>query len=218
MAQTRYQDLKAQYDLVKKGANDTNAAATSLNAGLLKSLNVEKLTIETNISELANRYGPKHPKMIEKRAELAEIETKINQQIEKSKQALKNDLSVAKAQLDDIEETIATATGQNNTDNSAMIQLRELEREANTSRNILKSFLEKYKRRPIKTHSKNRVCALSPMPASLRTLPHRIKNLFWHLVFSYRQSWLLPLFSSAKNSLTNSEPPKIWNGRLGFRA
>lgn len=149
MAQKEYSDIKAQLSQIQKSNGSAIAVDTvsnSINASLLKNLNLEKLTIETEISELSNRYGPKHPTMIKKKTELKEVQTRIDTQVSKAKNIVRNELNVAKERLDEIDNIISEATGQSNADGNAMIQLRELEREALTSRNILKTFLEKYKR------------------------------------------------------------------------
>ncbi len=146
-AKTKYLDLKNQLKQANKsGSVDTKETFNSINSSLIKNLNVEKLTLETSISELSSRYGYRHPTMIKKQAELAEIKNKINQQIQVSKNSLKSELAIAKAHLGEIEKIIKQTTSQSNLDNSAMITLRELEREATASNNILKTFLEKYKR------------------------------------------------------------------------
>ena len=148
-AKANYLNLKtqvAQMNKNKEATFDTKASFNSINSNLIKNLSIERLALETNISELSNRYGPKHPVMIEKQAELAEIKNKIDQQAQISKQSLKNDLAIAKAQMNEIEKNIKRAAEQTNVDNNAMITLRELEREAAASNAILKTFLEKYKR------------------------------------------------------------------------
>lgn len=146
-AKTNYLDLKNQFQQVQKGGGvDKRANYNSINSSLIKNLNVEKIALETSISELSSRYGPKHPTMIKKQAELTEIKNRINQQIQISKDSLKSELAIAKAQLNEIEKSIKQATDKSNLDNSAMITLRELERETATSNNILKTLLEKYKR------------------------------------------------------------------------
>ena len=144
-----YNQFKAELKQLKKSpSSEMSMNISSVNGTLVKTLNLEKITLETSISELSSRYGPKHPLMIEKRDELNEINKRIKQQASSVKTILKQDLqlkvNLAKEKLNALEKEKEIATGENIKNNSVLITLRELNREVQASQNTLQSFLEEY--------------------------------------------------------------------------
>ncbi len=152
-AEEDYLQIKSQLNEIQKSKDNIltiRIAPNILDTALVKDLNKQKLDIETDISELSSRYGPKHPTMIEKRDELEKINQKINEKVAQSIQALKSKVSSAKSQLNDIDRQISTATTKSNKDNVAVLKLRTLEREVETAHNALDTFYKKYKN-PVNT-------------------------------------------------------------------
>lgn len=148
-AQTRYLDAKVRYQQAARLTGDvdnTSAMSKVVNAGLMKELELQQIRLKSEISELSNRYGPKHPAMANKKTELVELQAKINEELAKAKKTLKSDLNIAKARVDEIQKDIDSFAVEVNDSGDALITLRELEREAEASKMVLKTFLETYKK------------------------------------------------------------------------
>lgn len=121
------------------------AAIRLLDSQILTQLRNQELAAQQTISELSVEYGPKHPRMLQARAELEQIEQRIIAEIDKIAISLQSDLDFARARERSLEASLSeaeTATGEQNRE---AIQLRALEREAQASRALYETFLEQFK-------------------------------------------------------------------------
>src|SRR5919106_889215 len=83
-------------------------------------------------AQLAQEYGPRHPKLLQARAEKQKVTDKIHQEVQ-------NIIGALEASLDDAKQNVAL--GQR-----AEVHLNELEREAETTSTLYKALLERYKK------------------------------------------------------------------------
>lgn len=136
--------LKSVQELVgnKKGIE---SIADVLSSDLIQRLNEQEATVRRKIAELSNRYGPRHPNMINAQAELKDIREKLDEEAQKIVAGLKNSVNVARARVQSLEKELARLEDQAGIGNQSMITLRQLEREAAASRSLLESFLDRYK-------------------------------------------------------------------------
>jgi len=141
-AERKYLDAK----LRMQQATKNSATANNTNAALVKQLELDRIRLKAEQNELANRYGAKHPAMTNKNAEIVELDKKINEEFGKVRESLKNEVSIARARVEDIKKDLKEATSQQREDGGAMITLRELEREAKATQMVLKTFIETYKK------------------------------------------------------------------------
>ncbi|MEM9683256.1 MAG: polysaccharide biosynthesis tyrosine autokinase [Pseudomonadota bacterium] len=92
-------------------------------------------------SDLATRYGDKHPKMIKVRAELRDMQSKIKDEINKVVEGLSNEVAVARAKLAALKGGLGKLENDAIDMNQQEIKLRELEREASSKRELHQTFL-----------------------------------------------------------------------------
>jgi len=152
-AQAKYLDAKIKLEQSQRASgriDNLSAMQKFTNAGLVKDLELQKVKLSAELSELSNRYGDKHPTMVNKQDELRELERKIDQEFNKATRVLRNDLNIAKARVSELEKEITEAekdiTQQVTHNGDALVVLRELERESEASQMVLKTFLETYKK------------------------------------------------------------------------
>lgn len=126
-------------------AKGKGAAADVLSSPLILSLRQQRAEVKRREAELATRYGAKHPKMVNVKAELRDLSIAISGEVGKIVAGLENDVAVAVAR----EETLAaelTGLEDRSVDLSrASVGLRQLEREAEASRRIYENFLARWK-------------------------------------------------------------------------
>ena len=96
-------------------------------------------------AELATRYGPKHPQMINVKAELRDIGAAIAVELRKRVAALANDAEVARARETALTLALSDVEDRSVDLNRASVGLRQLEREADASRRIYEDVLARYK-------------------------------------------------------------------------
>jgi capsular exopolysaccharide synthesis family protein len=78
------------------------------------------------------------------RAERADIEQQISREIQRISVNLGNEVSVARARLATLQDSLHSATGGLANNSEASVRMRELEREATASRQVYESYLQRY--------------------------------------------------------------------------
>ncbi len=140
-AEARLQDMKS-------GAIDSAGAdsADVMNARLVQDLKKTETDLLRRKADLSSRYGPKHPAMININAELADLRANLRAESAKVAGTLEAELEIAQARVDSLQKTLNELQNTKRGENQDMIALRELEREAESTRLIYDNFLNTYKR------------------------------------------------------------------------
>ncbi len=108
-------------------------------------LRSQESEVQRRSSELAVEYGPKHPRMLQVNAELADVRARIGEEIRKVVLGLENEVEVARTREASLEESLREAESQTGAQNREAIQLRALEREAAANRTLFETFLNRFK-------------------------------------------------------------------------
>lgn len=144
-----YAILESQLAQLSKGDNkDVITALNSnvINTNFMQKLQTEKIRLETSLSELSNRYGPKHPAIIKTKSELMNTSQAIDKEFSNAKSVLKKQLSVVKARAKEMEKNIENGGPTDNVLKPEEITyLKGLEREAESLRLVLRDFAESYR-------------------------------------------------------------------------
>ncbi len=151
MAQARAAEAEARLSNLQGDLEDSGVAAADssiaevLNNDLIQRLREQESQLQRQVAVLAQRYGPKHPKMIELRAEIADLRGDVEIEVAKVIASLRGEVEIAKSQ----ERTLMAAQrrleqGLSNI-NAREIDLRELEREAEANRALMEAFLGRFK-------------------------------------------------------------------------
>ncbi len=147
-ARTELARVQAKYNQVKKLADKKVAADTlgeGLDSKLIESLREKQSELLRKRAELATRYGPKHPTMMNVEAEIADTISSIAVEARKVINNISADVEVAKARVEALEENLEGLKAKSFELNRAQVKLRELEREATANRVLLETFLARFK-------------------------------------------------------------------------
>jgi succinoglycan biosynthesis transport protein ExoP len=120
-------------------------SGVALNSPLLQQLREEQAQLLQRQAQLATRYKPEHPTMVNLRAELQDVAHKIQEETAKAVAVLQSDVAVARAREAALRETMAKLQQSTDQQDQASIQLRELEREAEANKVLYENFLSKFK-------------------------------------------------------------------------
>ncbi len=137
--------LRQVRQLTQQGEAGAEAAMRLLDSDVLSQLRTQELAVQQELSELAAEYGPKHPRMLQARAEFEQIQQRIDEELGKIETSLQSDLEFARAREDSLEASLRQSQQATSEQNRESIQLRALEREATASRTLFETFLEKFK-------------------------------------------------------------------------
>ncbi len=139
-AQARYDNMQRQ---MRNGAVDSIPEV--LGSQVVNDLKSQRAIIRRSLVELESRLADRHPELIAARSESADIDRQINAEIQRIAGNLQNEVTVARRRMNDVQGNINTANAQLNTNQAAMVPLKELQRDADTSRELLESFISRSK-------------------------------------------------------------------------
>lgn len=126
-----------------------STASDVMNAPMIQNLRQQETQIERRMAELSQEFGERHPTMVNIRAELADIRSKLKSEINRIVQSLRNEVAVARAREATLDQALTERKRAMGEIKSSEVQLRALEREAQANRTLLETFLSRSK----ETHS-----------------------------------------------------------------
>lgn len=116
-----------------------------VNSELIRRLNEQRVTLRAQLAEQSSTLLDQHPRIKELKAQIADLEAQTRAEGEKLVRSLENDARMAGARV----ETLAANLDQLKKQASALgnedVQLRALEREAKSQRDLLESYLGRYR-------------------------------------------------------------------------
>lgn len=134
---------RARYEEVKRAGADSTGQA--LASPVIAALRTQLATARQKEAELTATYGDRHPLVVQIRDQIRSIESQIAQEIGRIADSAKNDLAIAERDVAGLQAELDRLTGRDVADASALIQLRELQREADAVREVYESVLARVK-------------------------------------------------------------------------
>ena len=147
-AQTAQAQTQAKYDQVRqllRNGIDPEVTAEAINSSTITGLRDQYATAARREAILSASLLPSHPTMVQARSEVQRLRGLIRAEVERIAKAIKLENDAAKERLRAAEKALASSRQEANTNDSAYIKLRELEREAETTRTVYESFLSRVK-------------------------------------------------------------------------
>lgn len=125
--------------------DDVDAVVTDiLDSSVANDLRKKYLRSSKVEAEITGRLGANHVQAVRLRNEMQEYRRLMFQEISRIAQSYKSDLEVSDAREKSLAETVAKATNISNSAGETQVQLRELQREAETYKNMYQTFLQRY--------------------------------------------------------------------------
>lgn len=147
-AQTDLAEAEARFnqasDQINRGG-DASSIGEVLNSPLIQRLGEQEAEVRRKQAEILKRYGPLHPDTASVSSELANLRGKIAEEVAKVMRSVESDLRVAKARAVTLAKSLERLKSQTSSVDMARVELRELEREAESSRVLLETFLSRFK-------------------------------------------------------------------------
>ncbi|MEO1065908.1 MAG: GumC family protein [Pseudomonadota bacterium] len=147
-AKTETSVAQARYDRLRDASvSDVLAGSSSeaLTSQVVGNLRLQLADIIRRESDALARFGPRHPSLDALRGERSGVNRLLSQELDRIVRAAENNLEVARANEVFLQKTFDDLTKASLDNQQAMVRLRELEREAGTSRQVLEEFLIKAK-------------------------------------------------------------------------
>jgi uncharacterized protein involved in exopolysaccharide biosynthesis len=120
-------------------------ASEVLNSELVRRLSEQRVTLRAQLAEQSSTLLGGHPRIKELKAQIADIDRQIREEASKISRSLENDAKIASARADGLNGSLDQLKRQATSTNGQDVQLRALEREAKAQRDLLESYLAKYR-------------------------------------------------------------------------
>lgn len=121
------------------------ALPDSFSTPLIRRLQEEQATLQGRIAELGATLLPGHPRIQELNAQLADLGSQTRAEAGRVAQRFDNEASVAAARAQALEDQLAGLTAQAARTSESEVELRALEREAAAQRDLLASYLVRFR-------------------------------------------------------------------------
>ena len=212
LAQTKRAEAQARLDQVERllnaGGAEFSSAAEVLNSALIQRLRSQEAEVIRKVSELASRYGDRHPTMIKAKNELRDLRLSIEGEVKKIAQSLRNEMIVARAREATLQRNLDRLESRNSVQSRAAIRLRELEREAQSNRVLYENFLNRFKETSSQENLQQadaRIISRADVPASA-TFPKTKVSVLIAAVFGFFVSVILVfLLERLQNTFRSTE-------------
>ena len=120
-------------------------SADIANSDAMRRLIEQRIALRSQLAEQSTTLLDQHPRIKELRAQIAEVDRQIRTEGERLARQLDNDAQLAGDRLDSLTASIDQVKRLASQTNEQDVQLRALEREAKTQRDLLESYLSKYR-------------------------------------------------------------------------
>lgn len=124
--------------------NAVNTAAEVLQSPLIQNLRQKEVELRAQIAQMSETLLPTHPRMQESQANLADLEREVEKEVRKIIEALENEARVAGARVESLRSNLTRLQRRMGQLNQDEVKLRALQRDADTNRALLESFLLRY--------------------------------------------------------------------------
>ncbi len=136
--------LKTLEDIEQNGRS-AETMSDMVDSPVMSQLRTQEAMVEREYAELAARYGPRHPSLVASERKLTQIRTDIRSEVERQATSIRLDAETSRQRVAYIERRSAELRGALSDTRRAEVRLRELERQAETDRELYESFLARYK-------------------------------------------------------------------------
>ncbi|HTF79691.1 MAG TPA: exopolysaccharide transport family protein [Bradyrhizobium sp.] len=120
-------------------------ASEVLNSELTRRLSEQRVTLRAQLAEQSSTLLDNHPRIKELKAQLSDLDRQLREEASKISRSLDNDSRIAGGRVEGLSASLEQLKKLATSTNGQDVQLRALEREAKAERDLLESYLAKYR-------------------------------------------------------------------------
>lgn len=120
-------------------------ASEVLNSELIRRLSEQRVTLRAQLAEQSSTLLDRHPRIKELKAQLADLDRQLREEAGKISRSLENDARIASGRVESLSNSLDQLKKLATSSNGDDVKLRALEREARAQRDLLESYLAKYR-------------------------------------------------------------------------
>jgi Mrp family chromosome partitioning ATPase len=172
LARGRTAEAKSRFEQIQrlqKSGTDVAAIAEVVQSNTITALRSQYAEIARRAAELMTQLGPRHPSVGDIQAQAQGLRRLIAEEVNRVVQAVRNEYERARASEESLVRTLEGLKRNALSTNEALVALRELEREVQTSRAVYESFLTRARETgELELVDTKNVRVISPADAPLR--------------------------------------------------
>lgn len=140
-------DAESKAKLIKEmlQAGRPIEASEVLNSDLIRRLSEQRVMLRAQLAEQSSTLLDNHPRIKELRAQLSDLDRQLRDEAMKLSRSFENDARIASGRVDSLSASLEQLKKLASSTNGQDVQLRALEREAKAQRDLLESYLAKYR-------------------------------------------------------------------------
>ena len=148
LLQADLERVQARFTNVRRSL-DSGAGLDSLtevlDSPIITALKNQRSEILSRIAQLETTLLPRHPDLVSAKGQAADIEDQISAEVDRISNSLAAEVRVARDRINEIDARISASRTELIRNNSSLVRLRELERDAEASREIYAEFVSRLK-------------------------------------------------------------------------
>jgi uncharacterized protein involved in exopolysaccharide biosynthesis len=146
-ARAQKSDAESRAHLIREMLQNGRSLETSevLNSELVRRLIEQKVTLQAQLAEQSSTLLDGHPRIKELKAQLADLDRQVRDEANKIARSLENDARISGARVESLTASLDQMKRQATSNNGQDVELRAMEREAKSQRDLLESYLAKYR-------------------------------------------------------------------------
>src|SRR5262245_859561 len=147
LARSQKADAEAKAQMIRSLLKSGQPLESSdiVNSELLRRLAEQGATLRAQLAEQSSTLLGNHPRIKELKAQIADLDGQIRREGEKLVRSLENDARIAGARMESLGANLDQLKRHAASNGEQDVQLRALEREAKAQRDLLESYLAKYR-------------------------------------------------------------------------
>ncbi len=146
-ARAQKADLDAKSRLIREmlKAGRSVESADIINSDILKRLVEQRVLLRAQLAEQSSTLLPRHPRIQELNAQISSLDAQMRTELQRIVVSLENDARIAAARIEATNENLDRMKQQIGSASAQDVRLRALEREAKAQRDLLESYLARYR-------------------------------------------------------------------------
>jgi uncharacterized protein involved in exopolysaccharide biosynthesis len=146
-ARAQKSDAETKARLIREMLNTGKPIEASevLNSELTRRLSEQRVTLRAQLAEQSSTLLDRHPRILELKAQLGDLDRQLRDEASKLSRSFENDAKIAGAKVEGLNANLEQLKKQASATNGQDVQLRALEREAKAQRDLLETYLAKYR-------------------------------------------------------------------------
>jgi succinoglycan biosynthesis transport protein ExoP len=130
-------------EMLRRG--ETIELSDVVNSELIRRLSEQRGSLRAQLAEQSTQLLDRHPRIMELKAQVGDLDKQIRAEADKLARTLENEARLASAKVDASSANLDMVKKQAATTSEQDVQLRALDREAKAQRDLLESYLAKYR-------------------------------------------------------------------------